>query len=180
MPAIDPDAIVRQLNPAAPELMAVEAGRDALRQQKTHLVGGTGFAIETTLSGHTVLRLMEQARRRNFVVNLIFVGLYDADLNIVRVAARVAAGGHHVPDEDVRRRYKWSMENLARAEALADHAMVFDNSSDTGPLQVLTYGPGIFTLHMQKLPAWVETHLGALLAGALTSASGGGGQDGNG
>ena len=163
VPVIDPDAIARQLNPAAPELAAVEAGREALRQQKAHLAAGTGFAVETTLSGHTVLRLMEQARRRNLTVNLIFVGLDGADLNVVRVAARVAVGGHHVPDEDVRRRYDRSMENLARAVALADQATVFDNSSDSGPLQVLTYDAGRFTIHTPELPAWVATHLGALM-----------------
>lgn len=43
---------------------------------------------------------------------------------------RVLAGGHDVPEEDVRRRYRRSFENLPIAIKRADHAILFDNSTD--------------------------------------------------
>lgn len=51
MPVIDPDAIARELQPDAPAAVAVEAGREAIRQQTALLAQGASFAVETTLSG---------------------------------------------------------------------------------------------------------------------------------
>ncbi len=38
----------------------------------------------------------------------IYIGIDDVEVNIHRVAQRLAQGGHNVPIEDVRRRYKRS------------------------------------------------------------------------
>lgn len=42
-------------------------------------------------------------------------------------------GGHDVPEQDQRRRYPRSFENLKGALRLADKAILFDNSSPDGP-----------------------------------------------
>jgi predicted ABC-type ATPase len=36
---------------------------------------------------------------------LVFLSLPYADMAVARVAARVAQGGHHVPEPDIRRRF---------------------------------------------------------------------------
>ncbi len=163
-PIIDPDAIARDLRPDNPGQAAVEAGREALKRQAAHLDAGSSFIIETTLSGATILQLMEQARRRGFVVRLIFVALDNPWTNIKRVAERVANGGHYVPDEDVLRRYDRSMRNLARAIELADRAILFDNSTDQGPREALAIDAGQIIMRSQDLPAWVTTYLGVFIA----------------
>jgi predicted ABC-type ATPase len=43
---------------------------------------------------------------------LYYFWLPSADLAVQRVADRVQQGGHHVPEETVRRRYHQSMRNL--------------------------------------------------------------------
>lgn len=60
VPVIDPDAIARELNSAAPEQAAVAVGREALRRQAVYIESGTSFIVETTLSGNTPLRQIEQ------------------------------------------------------------------------------------------------------------------------
>jgi predicted ABC-type ATPase len=65
---LDPDAIARTLQPAAPHQAAAQAGREALRRQRVYLADQRSFAVETTLSGSSILRLMEDARGRGFIV----------------------------------------------------------------------------------------------------------------
>lgn len=164
VPIVDPDAIARELRPDAPEQAAVEAGREALKRQTAYVEGDASFIVETTLSGAGVLRLMERARRQGFAVHLLFVAIDDVQTNIERIAGRVTRGGHHVPDEDVRRRYERSMENLGRAIELADRAVITDNSSEQGPRDVLVIDNGRIIEQAQDLPAWVTTHLGPFIA----------------
>lgn len=163
VPIVDPDAIARELHPSAPEQAAVEAGREALKRQAAYVENGASFVVETTLSGAGMLRLMEKARQQGFVVHLLFVATDKAQTNIERVAGRVARGGHHVPDEDVRRRYERSMENLVRAIELADQATITDNSSEQGPREVLVIKQGHITEQADDLPAWVTTYLGTFI-----------------
>ena len=45
-------------------------------------------------------------------MSLLYFYLPDAAMCLRRVAARVAAGGHHIPPEVVRRRYQLSLRYL--------------------------------------------------------------------
>ena len=88
---------------------------------------------------------------------MIYVGLEDADLAITRVASRVAQGGHHVPDADVRRRYARSLDNLPDAVGLLDVVELFDNSSSFAPYRpIATFVNGVLTLRAPLPPRWFE------------------------
>jgi predicted ABC-type ATPase len=65
----------------------------------------------------------------------VFVLTASASLNVARIRARVAAGGHDVPEAKVRARYTRSLGNLPELVALSDIAIVLDNTSDT-PVQI--------------------------------------------
>ncbi len=53
----------------------------------------------------------------------------SAELAIARIKQRVQEGGHHVPADDVRRRFKRGINNFFNLyEPLADSWMLFDNS----------------------------------------------------
>lgn len=58
----------------------------------------------------------------------IFVATDDPAINMARVRQRVAAGGHDVPEDKLRSRYRRSLENLRAAVRCASRAYVFDNS----------------------------------------------------
>lgn len=163
VPVIDPDAIARRLQPLAPEQAAVQAGREVLKQEATYLDQSTSFAVETTLAGTGVLRLMEKARERGYRVHLVYIGLENVQTSLDRIAERVAQGGHGVPPDDVRRRYERSMRNLEAAIARADHVLLFDNSGEHDMHAVLAVDDNGVTMRSDMMPRWVSTYLANLL-----------------
>ncbi|HEV3157715.1 MAG TPA: zeta toxin family protein [Candidatus Baltobacteraceae bacterium] len=124
----NPDAIAREINPSDVAQAAVEAGREVLRRSSELLKCRGSFGVETTLAGRHTLRVMQQARHAGYEVTLMFVATENPRINIERVAARHAAGGHDVPTEDILRRYQRSLENLDAAVACADRIRLVDNS----------------------------------------------------
>jgi predicted ABC-type ATPase len=76
---------------------------------------------------------MRTAKQAGYEVGLIFVALNSADLNVERVAERVARGGHNIPEDIIRRRYETAIRSLPEAISLADGTIIFDNSHASGP-----------------------------------------------
>lgn len=70
------------------------------------------FGFETTLAGRSYVRQFKAWREHGFRIVLFFLWLPDVELAIARVAQRVRRGGHHVPDEDVRRRFLAGVMNF--------------------------------------------------------------------
>lgn len=128
LPVVDPDAIARALQPDDPTSAATRAGKRALDLRRDYLNKGQSFVVETTLSGNSSLTLLDEARSHGFDIKLKYVGLGSSTLSKSRVAARVAAGGHHVPNDDVERRFDRSLKNLPEAISKSDHIEIYDNS----------------------------------------------------
>jgi predicted ABC-type ATPase len=91
-------------------LHLVAAGREVLRRlaDREHL--RQSFALETTLSSTMYRRRIEGWRVLGYRVCLHFIQVPSEDFAVQRVAMRVAAGGHSVPESDVRRRYHRGLE----------------------------------------------------------------------
>jgi predicted ABC-type ATPase len=131
-PVLDPDAVARMLNPANYAGSAIEAAKQVLADANQCLEQARSFAVETTLSGHTYLRMLQLAKDRGFATHLLYVGLNSPELSLERVRIRVGLGGHDVPERDIRRRYSRSLANLRTAISLVDSGHLFDNSGNTG------------------------------------------------
>jgi predicted ABC-type ATPase len=132
IPILDPDAIGKTLQSTVPSSFPIASGRHVLSVAKYHVSHAESFAVETTLSGYTYLRMMIDARIRGFEVVLVYIGTENVEINLARIRNRVLAGGHNVPESDVRRRYKRSSKNLPTAIQRADHTILFDNSTEEG------------------------------------------------
>jgi len=75
---------------------------------------------------------------------LVFIASPHPDLNVARVACRVAAGGHGIPEDVIRRRYASSFAHFATLYApLADRRYVFRNDALTGPELIEQDGSGV-------------------------------------
>lgn len=85
---------------------------------------------ETVLSTTKYQRLVAAARLRQFEVRLTYVVLDAPDRSIARVRARVAKGGHAVPDEKIVDRYWRSLQHLPWFLRHSDKAWVYDNSGE--------------------------------------------------
>ncbi len=63
--------------------------------------------------------------------------LRSADMHVGRVATRVARGGHHIPEDTIRRRYETALKRLPDAIRIAHRAALFDNSNAGAPQLLL-------------------------------------------
>ena len=85
--------------------------------------------------------MMLDAHRFGFEIVLVYIGTDNVEINLGRIRDRVLAGGHNVPETDVRRRYQRSLANLSIAVKRADHTILFDNSTEEGYRLVAILGP---------------------------------------
>ena len=153
-PILDPDAIATTIQSAVTASTAIAAGRQSLQAAKQMIRSKKSFAVETTLSGKNYLQMMLDARDRGFEIVLVYIGTETVDINLVRIANRVLTGGHDVPEADVRRRYTRSFRNVPLAISRADHAILFDNSTEQGYqlAGVIDLGQSAW---FEPLPRWV-------------------------
>ena len=126
---INADLIAEGLSPFAPELVAIRSGRLMLQMIRDHAARGDSFAFETTLAGRNYARAIPRWQGDGYSVTLFYLSLPTVDLALSRVAERVRQGGHHVPDDVVRRRYFGGRENLETLyKAIVDEWTLYDNS----------------------------------------------------
>ncbi|MCM8622882.1 MULTISPECIES: AAA family ATPase [Candidatus Accumulibacter] len=109
---VNADLIAAGLAPLAPERELLAASRIFLRELETRIVAGESFAFETTLAGRTYLRMVDRLRRDGWRVDLIYLALPSAEMSKLRVAERVAHGGHAIPEADIERRFPRSLRHL--------------------------------------------------------------------
>lgn len=130
----NPDIFTRQLMKLDPSRSLEDANSLAWHAGKTQLeeaiANKTSFNFETTLGANTIPRLLAEAAQAGLEVAVWYCGLADPELNIRRVAARVAKGGHDIPEEKIRARWVSSRENLIRLLPFLTDLRVFDNSAE--------------------------------------------------
>jgi len=125
---VNADEIARGLSPFKPESVAIQAGKIMLNRIEDLLKQNIDFAIETTLTTKSYLNTIKKAKAIGYKITLLYFWLNDVELAIQRVKIRVQEGGHHIPEEVIRRRYIKGRENLINFTSLSDYWMVIDNS----------------------------------------------------
>ena len=68
--------------------------------------------MEVTLAGKGFARTISQLKRAGYTVTIVFIFLKSPETSVARIRNRVEAGGHHVPTEDVVRRFYRSKHNF--------------------------------------------------------------------
>ncbi|MCX6851673.1 MAG: zeta toxin family protein [Verrucomicrobia bacterium] len=127
---LNADEIARGLSPLDPSLTAFKAGRLLIEEARGLIAAKASFAIESTLSGKTYISMIREAKAQGyrFLLNYIMIG--SGDQAVGRVALRVKIGGHHVPEDDVRRRFERSRKHfIGDYVPLADGWVLWDNAS---------------------------------------------------
>ena len=126
---VNADLIAQGLSPFEPRAAAIKAGKLVLQQIHEYAKRGVDFAFETTLSGKSFASLLTDLKEKGYALHLFFLWIPSPELAIARIKDRVAEGGHHVPAEDVRRRFARGINNFFNLyESLLDSWMLFDNS----------------------------------------------------
>ena len=170
MEFFNPDQAAHRLRSLNPALSADEANITAWNQGKRLLeraiAEGIDYAFETTLGGKTIVSLLEEADSRGIEVHVWYVGLSSPELHVARVKARVARGGHDIPEEKIRERYGQSVLNLIRLMPHLAELLVYDNSEEADPsigkeptpilIVHLRYGRIVRLCHPTLTPRWAK------------------------
>ena len=109
---VNADTIARGLSAFNPESAAIAAGRVMLARLDALAAGRATFAFETTLASRSFAPWLKKLAESGYAVHLLFLWLSSPELAIERVADRVASGGHDIPAEVVRRRYRAGLRNF--------------------------------------------------------------------
>lgn len=151
---INTDEIVRTFGDWKNEADQVKAGRMAIKLRKDCIDKGISFNQETTLTGNSIIKLIDQVKEKGYKVHLFYVGVNSPEIAKERIAGRVKKGGHDIPSETVEKRYYESIENLKIILPKVDLAEVYDNSKFY--TLAITKNEEIIRLQTRELPEWVK------------------------
>ena len=128
---INADEIAKELDPENITKYQVKAGRIFFQELHKRLNEKKSFIVETTLSGKYLVKYIKQAQCNGFEVEMIYLFLEKPETNINRVAIRVIGGGHHVPKNDIIRRFYRSKEMFFKVyKDLVDYWEIYYNSNE--------------------------------------------------
>lgn len=129
MEFVNADEIARGLSAFRPETVAWQAGRSMLDRLNQLASEKVDFAFETTLASRTFALWLRERQQEGYRVHVFYLWLPNPELAVARVALRVQAGGHNVPEVDIRRRYERGRRNFFELYApLANTWELYDNS----------------------------------------------------
>lgn len=139
---VNPDAIAAARWPENPEDHAYDAMAIAVETRSALIARGDAFIAESVFSHESKLDLIREARDAGYIVAM-HVLLVPEEVAVNRVARRVRAGGHSVPEEKIRARYRRLWPLVCDGVTLAHSATVWDNSLHEGPALIATFANGI-------------------------------------
>ena len=149
----DPDEAARRILAANPGVSQTQANGAAWHEGRRLLERAIAerldFAFETTLGGRTITGLLERAAAQGIEVRVWYVGLTSPALHVARVRARVAKGGHDIPEPRIRERYDASRLNLIRLLPSLVELQVYDNSREADPHAGVAPEPRL-VLHLRR------------------------------
>ncbi|MFS3130469.1 zeta toxin family protein [Nocardioides sp. Bht2] len=137
LPFVNADLIAEEIWPddrEAQALGALEVSRLAAKRREFLLRRGTSFVTETVFSHPSKVSVVQHAQVLGYAVTLHVI-VVPEELAVARVADRVRAGGHQVPEQKIRDRYRRLFPLVAQALRSADSGVVYDNSSLDEPFR---------------------------------------------
>jgi predicted ABC-type ATPase len=131
VPFVNADILAAQRWPEPDEAMrrAAEAAEMARAAREQLLAERREFLAETVASHPSKIDLVARAAQTGYYV-AIHVILVPEELAVQRVARRVQAGGHAVPEDKIRARHQRLWAHVAAMVPLADAVEFYDNSGD--------------------------------------------------
>lgn len=107
----------------------LEAAQLAERMRGQAIEDNKSFTFETVMSTDRNLKLLKKAKDKGYFIRCIYVLTSNVDINVFRVESREAMGGHGVPEEKIRSRYKKALRLIPELVGIADVMHIYDNST---------------------------------------------------
>lgn len=156
---VNADEIARRQWPADAAAHSYEAARIAAATRSALISAGRSFIAETVFPHPSKLELLDGAHASGYTV-VVHVLLVPEGLAVERVAHRVRAGGHDVPEVKVRERHRRLWPLVVAAVERADLATVYDNSRLAGPRTAARLAAGAI-IGSPDWPTWAPQPLEA-------------------
>ncbi len=157
LPFVNADILAKELYPQAPEKHSYDAAKLATEIRFRLLNEGRSFCFETVFSHPSKIDFVAQAKTLGYNIILVFIHLDTIALNQARVAQRLSAGGHNVPDEKVASRVPRLLQNIKKTLPLCDQVHILNNSRADNPFQqVAVIRNGQIIQQKIPLPSWAK------------------------
>ena len=86
------------------------------------------FTFETVLSTERNLKLLKKAKDNGYFIRCVYVLTSDYRINIARVDMREHMGGHSVPKEKIKSRFKRALNLIPELVEICDIVHIYDNT----------------------------------------------------
>ena len=137
---LNADDIAREISPDAIDKVPITAGKIYFKRLHEYFNKNISFAVESTLSGNNIFRIISRAKQQNYKIILIYTFLKNCSICIERVKNRVKNGGHNVPEKDIIRRYYKSLIKFWNEyKNNVDEWTLFYNGFEYAPI-IVSYG----------------------------------------
>ncbi len=150
---IDPDFLNKIYQGKYPRCYQIEAGKQAIKMYEQALKQGFNLCLESTLAGKGTMQRIIAAKRAGYYTIAYYIGLNSVELNLERIAMRVARGGHDIPVRTVRKRFLESESNLVYIKENFDVIHVIDNSEEYFKLEYSIIDKYLMR-HSRRLGKW--------------------------
>jgi len=137
----------------------LEAAQQAELLRNILLDKRADFSFETVLSTERNLLLLEKAKALGYEIQCIYVLTCSENINVTRVKARYAAGGHDVPEDKIRARYHRALALIPRLLCVCNKVLIYDNSDK--PVLIFQKENGLIESYPNSL--WSDAALKQLL-----------------
>ena len=140
----------------------LQAAQTAEKLRSRLIEESKNFTFETVLSTERNIKLLAHAKEKGYYIHVIFILTKSSAVNVKRVDARVAKGGHPVPKDKIISRYKRSLQNISALTHIVDRLTIIDNTGDL-PVCICEIIDG--TAIVNESQYWTKKEIFNLIAG---------------
>ncbi len=118
------------------------------------------FVYEGHFPSYATWDFPKRFKENGYQLQMLFLGLKDADLSEMRVGLRAKKGGHNVPRYDIENNFYGNLEMLNEHYHLLDHLQIVDTSVFLPkPLAAFRGTELISSVREKELPEWFTQYL---------------------
>lgn len=158
---VNADVLAAARWPGEEAVHAYEASALAATRREELFAERTSFATETVFSHPSKVELVRKAVNLGYLLYLHVI-LIPENLAVYRVADRVRHGGHGVPENKIRERYRRLWTHVADAVAIAHEARLYDNTRAGTPFRRVATSRDGGVVGATDWPAWTPAALRAV------------------
>ena len=158
---INTDEIVYSFGDWKNSIDQIKAGKMAIQLRNKCFLEEKSFNEETTLTGKTILKIIDKAKDLGYKIHLYYIGIDNPEIAKERVKNRIARGGHGISSNLIEKRYYESLQNLEKVIYQCDSIEIYDNSKKF--IRLFYYkDTQVFETNIEKVN-WIKNNLKELL-----------------